>query len=113
MTEMICIMCPMGCQLTVEEKDGVVSVQGQTCPRGKKYGEQEYTSPVRVLTTLVKRSDGGMASAKTTAPIPKDKIRQAAAYVGTLTIDADAKIGDVIQKDFFSEGVNLVVTGIA
>lgn len=113
MMNTICIMCPMGCPLTIEEKDGVISVSGHTCPRGKKYGEQEYVSPVRVLTTLVKRDDGGMASAKTSSPIPKDKVREAAEYVGKLTISSDSKIGDVIEKDFFKEGVDLVVTGIA
>ena len=36
--EMICIVCPMGCPLTVDIEDGVVvSVAGNTCPRGKAY----------------------------------------------------------------------------
>ncbi len=113
MTKMTCIMCPMGCLLTVEEKDGVIAVQGQTCPRGKKYGEQEYKAPVRILTTLIRKEDGGMASAKTSAPIPKDKVRQAAEYVGKLTASADCKIGDVVEEDFFEKGVNLIITGIA
>ena len=113
MMNTICIMCPMGCPLTIEEKDGVITVQGNTCPRGKKYGEQEYSAPVRTLTTLVKRADGGMASAKTSSPIPKDKIREAAEYVGKLTVSADSKIGDVVEENFFADGVNLVITGIA
>ena len=54
-----------------------------------------------------------MASAKTSAPIPKDKIREAAEYVGKLTVSADSKIGDVVEENFFADGVNLVITGIA
>ena len=39
--ETICINCPMGCPLTIEEINGEVVVKGYTCLRGKKYGEQE------------------------------------------------------------------------
>ena len=42
--ELICIGCPLGCMLTVEMNDGaVVSVTGNTCPRGKVYAEKEVT----------------------------------------------------------------------
>ena len=34
--ELICIGCPMGCPVTVEMNgENVVSVTGNTCPRGK------------------------------------------------------------------------------
>ena len=38
-----CIVCPRGCQLTVElGADGaVLSVTGNTCPRGKQYAIDE------------------------------------------------------------------------
>ena len=36
--ELICIGCPMGCALTVEtEGNEVLSVTGNTCPRGESY----------------------------------------------------------------------------
>ena len=38
----ICIMCPMGCSLTIEEIDGQVVVKGNTCKRGEIYGKEEY-----------------------------------------------------------------------
>ena len=56
--ETICINCPMGCPLVVEEIDGEIKVTGYTCLRGKKYGEQEYINPMRVVTTLVLCEDG-------------------------------------------------------
>lgn len=35
---MNCIMCPLGCEMTVTIEDGAVtSVTGNTCPRGPKY----------------------------------------------------------------------------
>lgn len=44
--ELICIGCPMGCALTVELDGGaVVSVRGNTCPRGDAYARKEVTAP--------------------------------------------------------------------
>ena len=39
--ELICIGCPMGCPLTVEMNGTeVVSVTGNTCPRGDAYARR-------------------------------------------------------------------------
>ena len=52
--EFVCISCPVGCRLTVwEDEDGAVQVQGNTCPRGKAYGVQEFTAPMRTVTSSV------------------------------------------------------------
>ncbi len=46
---MICIVCPMGCHLTVDTE--TLEVTGNTCPRGEKYGKEELTAPKRVITS--------------------------------------------------------------
>ena len=52
---MNCIMCPMGCEMTVTLEDGkFVSVTGNSCPRGAKYAETEVTDPRRMLTTTIR-----------------------------------------------------------
>ena len=57
--ELTCVACPMGCQMTASIENGVVvSVTGNTCPRGTKYAETECTHPVRPLTTTVKVEGG-------------------------------------------------------
>ncbi len=101
----------MGCPLTIEEKDGVVSVSGNTCPRGRKYGEQEFKSPERTLTTLVKMAGGGVASVKTTCPVPKGKLFDLTDYIGTLTVPADCKIGDLVESNPLGIQTSIVVTG--
>ena len=48
--ELICIGCPMGCQLTAEVENGAVtSVTGNTCPRGDAYARRECVAPVLVI----------------------------------------------------------------
>ena len=57
--ELICIGCPMGCPLTVTLDGGaVVTVQGNTCPRGDAYARKEVTAPTRIVTTTVRVTGG-------------------------------------------------------
>ena len=43
--ELTCIRCPMGCAIHVEMENGqVVSVTGNTCPRGAEYAKSEATA---------------------------------------------------------------------
>ena len=56
---LICICCPLGCPLTVTLENGeVVSVTGNTCPRGAAYGRREVTNPTRIVTSTALVSGG-------------------------------------------------------
>lgn len=108
----ICIMCPMGCPLTIQERDGKVTVEGNTCKRGQTYGIEEYTHPRRSVTTLVRLDNGGVASVKTSASVPKERLFDVVNYVGTLTVKSDVQIGDIIANDVLGLGADIVITGI-
>ena len=51
-----CVQCPMGCSLSVyiDSAGAVTNVEGNSCPRGKAYGEAEVTHPVRMVTSLMR-----------------------------------------------------------
>ena len=51
MTNLICITCPKGCHLTVDEENDY-KVTGNACPRGAEYGRNEMLHPVRVITPV-------------------------------------------------------------
>lgn len=107
--ELTCIVCPMGCSLEIElEGNSVVSVKGNTCPRGLKYAEDECTNPQRTVTTTVKCSDGGMVAVKTDTTIPKDKIFECMKIINKTVADLPIFVGDVIIKDIF--GSNVIAT---
>ena len=107
--KLTCIMCPMGCELTVTKKGGDILVSGNNCIRGDKYGKEEVTAPKRVLTALVKTKDG-VLPVKTTAPIPKDMLFKVNAEIGKLNLTS-AKFGQVIIKNVLNLGVDVIVTG--
>ena len=105
-----CIMCPMGCALTIEEKEGVLTVVGNGCPRGDKYGRAEYCHPERVVTTLLKGSRGGVVSVKTDRPIPKDKIGALLAWAAAYRVDHAVETGEVIAENAAGTGANILAT---
>ena len=111
--ELICIGCPMGCPLTVEMNGTeVVSVTGNTCPRGDAYARKEVTNPTRIVTSTVKVEGGkvDMVSVKTKEDIPKGKIFECVKALKDITVEAPVHIGDVILKDVAGTGVDIIAT---
>ena len=100
----------MGCKLEITLNNGKVeSVTGNTCPRGKKYAEDEMTAPVRTLTSTV-RINGKyekLMPVKTT-PMPKENIKLAMELINAIDLEAPIKRGTVIAKDFTAKGVDLI-----
>ena len=97
-----CIACPLGCSLSVE-LDGtkVVSVEGNTCPKGKEYAITECVSPVRTVTTTMMCENGQLVSVKTKAPIPKNKIFEAMEIINGTTVTTPIHVGDILISNLF------------
>ncbi len=109
--ELICIGCPMGCELTAEIEDGkVVSVTGNTCGVGKKYAETEITAPVRTVTSTVMSDKGKPVPVKTKSPVPKDRIFDVMKDIKSASVSLPVKIGDVAVKNAAGTGVDIIVT---
>lgn len=107
--ELTCIICPRGCTLRVDLwADGIISISGNLCPRGKKYAEDECTNPMRILTSTVKCSDGSVVAVRSENAIPKSKLFEAMKIVNSTTATLPICIGDVIIGDFF--GTRLIAT---
>lgn len=105
-----CIVCPMGCPLTVT-LDGkeVIKVEGNTCPRGEAYAVNECTAPVRTLTTTVKTTvEGVMLPVKSKTALPKESIFDCMKAVNSVVAPLPVKIGDVIIADVCGTGIDIV-----
>lgn len=111
--KLTCIVCPRGCDLTINlEDDGkIIDITGHTCPRGKVYAENECTNPQRTLTSTVACEGGGVIPVKTSTTIPKAMIFDAMKEISAIVAPNDAKIGDILVKDFLGTGADLVVSG--
>ena len=109
--ELTCIVCPIGCQLSVTLENGVVTeVTGNTCPRGKQYAIDECVSPVRTITTTARTTEGGVIPVKTDRPIPKDLMFACMKEINSSIVTLPAHIGDIVIKNLLNTGANVVVT---
>ncbi|MDR1307836.1 MAG: DUF1667 domain-containing protein [Treponema sp.] len=111
MTELICIICPRGCHLTVDETNDY-AVTGEGCRRGIAYGRAELQNPTRVLTSTVSIS-GAMyrrCPVKTSAPVPKALVFEVMKEIGKITLKSPVSRGQVIRKNIRGTGVDLITT---
>ena len=101
-----CIACPLGCLLTIElDGKNIISIEGNTCKRGREYAISECTSPVRTVTTTMRCENGDLVSVKTKNPIPKDKVFEAMNVINSTIAKLPIKVGDVLIDDLFGSPV--------
>ena len=75
--EIICTVCPRGCNVTVEDSGNEIkSIEGYSCKRGMEFAKSEFTNPVRILTTLVKidGAENDLLPVRSDKPISKTAI---------------------------------------
>ena len=114
--ELICIGCPMGCQLTAEVENGAVtSVTGNTCPRGDAYARRECVAPVRTVTGTVAIEGAALpvlpvrtSGVKTASPVPKERMADVLAALRDLRALPPVAAGDVLLADVCATGVDVV-----
>lgn len=111
--ELICIGCPMGCNLeALIDNEVVAKVNGNSCKIGENYAKKECTHPTRIVTTVVEVTNGtlDMVPCKTDKDIPKEKIFDVLSSLRGLKIEAPIKVGDVLIENICDTNVNIVAT---
>ena len=111
MKEIVCIQCPVGCRITVDETGGHVRVSGHSCTRGKKYAVEETTCPVRIVTCLV-RLEGSPEplSVRTISGIPKPMIADVVREIKALRLSLPVRSGNVVLHNVCGTGVDVIAT---
>ncbi len=123
-----CIMCPQGCDITVEgaleaiemaemeeEKEAIVKqcqIDGNKCPKGFSYVQQELIRPMRNIATSILVEDGQLplASVRLSAPIPKAKIFAVMEEIKKVKKTAPVYEGDIVIENVLGLGSDVLVT---
>lgn len=111
--QITCIICPNGCELSVEwENQSIKNISGALCKRGKEYAAQEIQNPKRTIASLVKVTNGEipLVSVRTTKAVPKEKIFDVMKEIKKLEINAPVKINQVIVKNILGLDSDIIAT---
>ena len=106
--ELVCIVCPKGCHMTVE--NGVVS--GNTCKKGEAFAKAEATCPMRTFCSTVATEFDSMPvlPVRTDGEIPKSKIGELMKLVNGIRVTEKLHRGDIVAASVVGTDVNLIAT---
>lgn len=111
--KIICTVCPIGCCISIKEENGqIISIKGNSCSKGEKYAKNEFTCPVRTLTTtvLIKNSIEPNLAVRTNRPIPKAKMFECMEIVRRLSFDAPVKMHQLLLENIADTGADLIAS---
>ena len=111
MKELVCIVCPRGCRLKVDEENDF-AVTGNTCPRGAEYGRNEIMAPTRVLTSTVRLTGASLrrCPVKTDRPVPREKLLEIMSLLNDVELTSPVTIGQEVITNVCNTGANVIVT---
>lgn len=112
MIELVCIVCPNGCLLNVDNSGDNLKVTGGKCKKGDQFAIEELTSPKRTVCTTMKTTLANLpvVPVRTASEIPKSLIMEMMKVVNSITIDKKLTRGAVVIKDILNTGVDIIVT---
>ena len=128
MKELICIVCPRGCHLSVGNPPDC-PVSGNACPRGAAYGRTEVLDPKRSVTATCPArrpaAPGAPAGSgfpglnhdgprrvpvRTTAAIPRSLVMELVAELACLPVNLPVRAGTLVVENWRDTGASVVVT---
>jgi len=113
MREFTCIICPNGCEIQAEIRDGeILNITGQLCSKGEVYVRQEVTAPMRNIASSVVVEDGilPLASVRLTNPIPKARIFDAMEEIRKIKVKAPVAAGTVVIEQLLGYDSDVIIT---
>lgn len=107
-----CIVCPMGCRVSVSEQGDNLIISGYECKNGRIYATNEYTAPKRMITSTVSIDDGVLRRLPVVSnmEVPKGLIRDCLKVMNSTVAIAPVRLGDVVVRDICNSGVDIVAS---
>jgi len=111
--EYTCIICPNGCEVEAEiEGMTVLSIEGESCTRGRMYVEQELIDPQRNIATsvFVQKGNIPLVSVRLTNTIPKNRIFDVMNEIKKMKLTAPIVMNQVVIKNVLGLNSDVIAT---
>lgn len=110
--ELVCIVCPRSCRMTITSEGDELVVTGNTCKRGKEFAINEMTDPRRTVCTTVRTSFPSVPvlPVRVSGAIPKNKIFDLMHEVNRIIVSKRIGCEEVVVPNILDLGVDLIAT---
>ena len=114
--ELICVICPNGCELKAKIEEGprieVKEITGELCEKGSVWAEQELVNPMRSIASsiIVEGGDYPLVSVRTDTPIPLRSVSGVMNRIKSSRVKAPVRIGDVLIEGPAGTSCNIIAT---
>ena len=110
--ELVCIVCPRSCRMTITSDGDELVVTGNTCKRGKEFAVSEMTDPRRTVCTTVRTGFPSVPGlpVRVSGPIPKNRIFDLMHEVNRITVSKRLGREEVVVPNILNLGVDLIAT---
>lgn len=110
--ELVCIVCPRGCSMTVENIDGQVTVSGNSCKRGSDFAKKEFECPMRTICSTVATvfPEVPVLPVRVSSDIPKEKIKDVMAEINKVLLKTKIGTGETVIKNVCNTDVDVIAT---
>ncbi|MFY9447442.1 MAG: DUF1667 domain-containing protein [Dethiobacteria bacterium] len=108
----VCICCPLGCEIVAEKGGAGYRFKNQKCKKGRDYALSELLNPVRhVTTTIVLGGDPGRRlPVRTSLPVPKDKMFAVVKEIKQLKLTEPVSAGQILIKNIAGTDADIIAS---
>lgn len=112
MKQLVCITCPRGCNLKIDDSGSEFKVTGNFCIRGEKFAKQELTHPTRTICSTMRTTfkDIPVIPVRVNNEFPKEKIFDVMKEINSKIIDKPVKRGDILIPNVLGLGIDVICT---
>ncbi|HAF63080.1 MAG TPA: molybdopterin oxidoreductase [Anaerolineaceae bacterium] len=110
--QIICVACPKGCRLNIQQDGDQVLVTNEGCKRGVEYARREILDPRRMVATTVRISGGihPLLPVYTAEPFPKARIMDLLALLRKTQVQSPIQEGQSILQDALGTGIAVLAS---
>lgn len=112
MKDLVCIVCPNGCAMKVDNDGKNITVTGNKCPKGEKFAIDEETCPTRTICSTVKTAfpQAPVLPVRVSSEIPKSRIFDVITEINKVVVSSPIGCGDTVIENVLGLGVDIIAT---